>query len=184
MTAHDIRIYGDPILRRKADPVVNFDEELKALAEEMFEVMFDADGIGLAATQVSIARAFLVIGMPQDDEAPPKRLFFANPEITEGRGETPFEEGCLSIPEVRSEVIRPEWIRVRYQDLDGKPMELEADGLLARVLQHEIDHLNGILFVDRLTPARKALLKKQLDKLAEETRAKAGDLKELAKTVV
>jgi len=166
MSAHDIRIYGDPVLRRQTEPVEHFDAELKSTVEEMFEVMFAADGIGLAAPQVNISKAFLVIGMPRENEEP-ERLFFANPEILETRGESAFEEGCLSVPGVREEIIRPEWIRLKFQDLEGKEHTLETDGLLARVLQHEVDHLKGILFVDRVTPARKVLLKKPLQQLAE-----------------
>lgn len=166
MSAEDIRIYGDPVLRKKAAPVEAFDDQLKSQVDEMFRVMFEAEGIGLAAPQVNILRAFLVIGMPRENQEP-ERLFFANPEIVETRGESAFEEGCLSIPEIREEVIRPEWIRLRYQDLEGNQKELETSGLLARVLQHEIDHLNGILFVDRITAARKSLLKNDLKKLAQ-----------------
>ena len=166
MSADDIRIYGDPVLRKKAKPVMEFDGRLKAVAQEMFETMFEAEGIGLAAPQVNIPKAFLVIGMPRENQEP-ERLFFANPEILESRGESSFQEGCLSVPGISDEVIRPEWIQVKYQDLEGQEHVLEDGGLLARVLQHEIDHLNGILFVDRLSPARKALLKNSLKKLAE-----------------
>ena len=167
MSADDIRIYGDDILRKKADPVVEFDDELKATVEAMFETMFEAEGIGLAAPQVGISKAFLIIGIPREDQEPEK-LFFANPVIEETQGESHFDEGCLSVPGITADVIRPEWIRLRYQNLDGNVCVIEDNGLLARVLQHEIDHLNGILFVDRLTPARKSLLKNDLKKLADE----------------
>jgi peptide deformylase len=166
MKIEPIRIYGDPILRRKADPVEHFDDELQAIVDRMFEVMLRADGIGLAAPQVGISRSFLVIGMPKENEEI-ERLFFANPRIVETAGSSPYDEGCLSVPGIRAEVIRPEWIRVKYQDLDGSEKVLEDGELLARVLQHEIDHLNGILFVDRISPAKKALLKKTLQKMAE-----------------
>lgn len=166
MSADDIRKYGDQVLRKQAEPVEVFDDNLKSTVEEMFEVMFQADGIGLAAPQVNISRAFLVIGLPRENDEP-KRLFFANPEISETRGESAFEEGCLSIPGITEEVIRPECIHLTYQDIDGKKCTLQTDGLLARVLQHEIDHLKGILFVDRISPARKILLKNSLQKLAE-----------------
>lgn len=169
MSSDDIRIYGDKILRKKAEPVKVFDEELRRTANEMFDAMFDADGIGLAAPQVGISRAFLVIGMPKEGENP-VRYFFANPVILESQGESPFQEGCLSVPGISEEVIRPEWIRVKYQDIEGKEHLLETDGLLARVLQHEIDHLYGILFVDRISPARKLLLKNELKKLTDEKR--------------
>jgi peptide deformylase len=167
MSADDIRIYGDDILKIKTEPVVEFDDELKATVEAMFETMYEAEGIGLAAPQVGISKAFLIIGMPREDQEPEK-LFFANPVIEEARGESHFDEGCLSVPGITADVIRPEWIRLRYQNLDGNVCVIEDGELLARVLQHEIDHLNGILFVDRLTPARKSLLKNSLKKLADE----------------
>ena len=168
MTAEDIRIYGDPVLRLEAKPVEVFNDELKSTVEQMFETMFDADGIGLAAPQVGISQNFLVIGIPQEGEEP-ERFFFANPEILETRGESTFEEGCLSVPDIRADVVRPEWIKVKFQDLEGKNLIIETDGLLARVLQHEMDHLKGILFVDRLTPARKTLVKNDLQKLANKS---------------
>lgn len=172
MTAEDIRIYGDPVLRLKAEPVEDFNDELKTTVEQMFETMFDADGIGLAAPQVGISRNFLVIGVPLDEGEEPERFFFANPEIVETRDESSFEEGCLSVPDIRADVVRPEWIKLKYQDLEGQEKILETDGLLARVLQHEIDHLNGILFVDRLTPARKILLKNDLQILVEKSKTR------------
>jgi peptide deformylase len=176
MTTCDIRIYGDPVLRQKAAPVTVFDDQLKASAEEMFTTMFTADGIGLAATQVNILQAFLVIGMPHEDKDQPlERFFFANPEIIETRDEAAYDEGCLSVPGLKAEVIRPEWIRVKYQDIEGNPQELETDGLLARVLQHEIDHLNGILFIDRISVARRFLMKKELEKLAESAPGKSRE---------
>ena len=167
MTTDDIRIYGDDSLRKIAEPIVVFDDRLKETVEEMFEVMLEAEGIGLAAPQVGISKAYLIIDMPRENEEP-ERLFFANPKLLETRDESPFNEGCLSVPDISEEVIRPEWIRLNYQDINGTEQALETGGLLARVLQHEIDHLNGILFVDRLSPARKALLKNELKKLAEE----------------
>ncbi|MFH1863175.1 MAG: peptide deformylase, partial [bacterium] len=134
MSDYRIRIYGDSVLRKKAAPVEVFDDELKEVVAAMFDTMFAAEGIGLAAPQMNISKAFLVIGMPRENQEP-ERLFFANPQILETSGESSFEEGCLSVPEVRAEVIRPEWIRVTYQDLEGKEHELETNGLLARVLQ-------------------------------------------------
>ena len=106
MTVDDIRIYGDPVLRKKAARVEAFDEGFKALVEEMFPIMFEADGIGLAAPQLNISKAFLVIGMPRENQEP-ESLVFVNPEILEARGEGTFEEGCLSLPGIREEVVRP-----------------------------------------------------------------------------
>jgi peptide deformylase len=175
MTTCEIRIYGDPVLRQKAAPVTAFDDQLKISVEKMFATMFAADGIGLAATQVNILQAFLVIGMPADEkDQEPVRFFFANPEIIETQGDAAYDEGCLSVPGLKAEVIRPDWIRVKFQDIEGNPQELETDGLLARVLQHEIDHLNGILFIDRISTARRFLMKKELEKLADSAR---GDSK-------
>jgi peptide deformylase len=167
LTPDDILIYGDPVLRKKAKHLEKFDDELRAIVESMYEVMLEADGIGLAAPQVNISESFLVIGMPREDDDI-DRLFFANPDVLETRGECRSKEGCLSIPEVSEEVTRPEWIKLRYQDINGTEHILETEGLLARVLQHEIDHLNGILFVDRISPIRRALLKRALKKLMEE----------------
>jgi len=166
MAADKILIFGDPILRLKAEPLTDFDDRLKETVEEMFDTMFEADGIGLAAPQVGISKRFLVIGLPREDDDP-ERLFFGNPEITETNGESSYDEGCLSVPGIRAEILRPEWIKLKYNDLDGNEKVIETDGILARVLQHEIDHLNGILFVDRLSTAKRALLKKTLQKMAE-----------------
>ncbi|MBU0518250.1 peptide deformylase [bacterium] len=166
MTAEEILIFGNPTLRKNAAPLTVFDDSLKATVEEMFTTMIEADGIGLAAPQVGISKRFLIIGMPREDDEI-ERLFFANPEVVAMEGESEYDEGCLSVPGIRAEILRPEWIRFRYQDIDGNQLELEDGGLLARVLQHEIDHLNGILFIDRLSPSKRSLLKKTLQKMAE-----------------
>jgi peptide deformylase len=160
-----ILIYGHPALRVKCEPVREFNEELRELAADMFLTMTQNEGVGLAASQVDRTIMLLVVGLPQPDSEELIKLVAVNPVIEETRGTWDHEEGCLSIPELRDMVTRPEWIRLRYQDLDGAPQVLEADGILARVLQHEIDHLNGVLFIDHLSLVRRALMKRKLKEL-------------------
>lgn len=157
--------YGHPTLRVKCEPVTAFNEELRRFTQDMFRTMIEGEGVGLAASQVDRTIRLLVIGVPQKDTDELFKLVVINPVIEEKRGAWDYEEGCLSIPELRDVVTRPEWIRLRYQDLDGKEQMLEADGITARVLQHEIDHLNGVLFVDHLSPIRRALMKRKLKEL-------------------
>lgn len=164
----DIITYGHPTLHHRAEPVMVFDEELKKLADDMFETMYRADGVGLAAPQINVPLLFLVVSVPREHDEP-LRMAMANPRIVETRGQWEYEEGCLSVPDIRDMVTRPEWIRVEYQDIEGKAQSLETGGLLARVLQHEIDHVNGVLFVDRLTPARRIRWETALKKLAKES---------------
>lgn len=168
MAVRPITIYGHPILRQNTRPVENIDDALHTLVDDMIETMRAADGIGLAAPQVSESVRVCVVNMElveEANEASPKA--FVNPEILASDGTSTMEEGCLSIPDIREEVQRPERIRVRYQDLEGKQHEEEIDGLLARVLQHEIDHLDGVLFVDRMPQVKRKLLSKKLKKLAD-----------------
>jgi peptide deformylase len=164
MGKEDIITYGHETLRLKAKPVEVFGEELRHLADEMYQAMHAADGVGLAAPQVNRSIHFLIMAVPQET-GEPLRMQMANSRITETRGSFEFEEGCLSIPDIRDMVTRPEWIRVEYQDIEGEARTIEADGLLARVIQHEIDHINGVLFVDRLTPARRARWDSALKKM-------------------
>jgi peptide deformylase len=161
--------YGHPTLRVKCAPVTEFNDDLKELAESMFITMMEADGVGLAASQVNIRLQLLVVAVPQKDTEELLEMAVVNPEIIESRGVWEHEEGCLSIPDIRENVTRPETIKLRYQDLNGNPQVLEASGMMARVFQHEIDHLNGIMFVDRVSPIRRALLKGRLKDLARET---------------
>lgn len=141
--------YGHPTLRQKAKPVLRFDKSLKALAEAMIETMHKADGIGLAAPQVGKSMSLFVVDISAIEKGH-QPMIFVNPEITETSGSCAYHEGCLSVPGVSSEVIRPEKIKLRYADLDGNFHEGVADGILARVIQHEYDHLQGVLFVDYL----------------------------------
>ncbi len=145
-----VHTYGDQVLREKAKPVKRFDDALKELAEKMIVTMHKEDGIGLAAPQIGKSVAMFVVDIsPIKKEAEP--IVFVNPEIIETYGTCPYKEGCLSIPGISAEVFRPEKIRIRYQDLEGKVYEGVAEDILARVIQHEYDHLNGVLFVDYLS---------------------------------
>jgi len=172
-----IRKYGDPILRQKAAQQTTFEAALQQQAEDMIETMREAKGIGLAANQVGMPNALCVVEVGLVIEGAEPRAF-VNPAIAATAGETvSYEEGCLSIPDVNDDVERPNQIRVRFQDLEGVSHEEEFEGMLARVLQHEIDHLNGIFFVDRLGPLRRKLLSKKLKELAEQTQRELAEEK-------
>ena len=153
--------FPDPRLRKKAVPVDHVDDELRALIDDMFETMYAAPGIGLAATQVDVHRRLLVADVSSDKSAP---HVFINPVIVEKDGETVTEEGCLSVPGYYEEVKRAEHIRVRYLDRDGRECEDDLEGLLAVCVQHEIDHLDGKLFVDYLSEAKRSRIRKKLEK--------------------
>ncbi|NOX89610.1 MAG: peptide deformylase [Calditrichaeota bacterium] len=152
-----IRYIGDPVLRKKGEPVTVFDKALQEFAEEMIEIMHVEDGIGLAAPQIGISKQILVTDASEliDGEYP---RVFINPELIETFGESVMEEGCLSIPGVREEVSRPERIILKFQNERGETFTEEYSDWMARILQHEIDHLNGILFVDRISPVKRRLL--------------------------
>ena len=145
MSILDIRVLGDPVLREDTKPVTAISDDLRRLARDMFETMHVAKGIGLAAPQVGRTERMAVV---QVDE---HRLVIINPEVVHSEGKAKAEEGCLSIPDIYGDVERPEKVRVRALDLEGKEFEVEADGLFARCLQHEIDHLHGKLFLDYLS---------------------------------
>jgi peptide deformylase len=152
-----IRYIGDPVLRKKSEPVVEFNEELMEFIKEFSHIMYKEDGIGLAAPQIGISKQILAIDVsPVDDEG--ELEVFINPKILEFSGESTVEEGCLSIPNVREEVTRPEKIKLEYQDKDGNTYIREFEDWPARVLQHEIDHLNAVLFVDHISPLKRQLL--------------------------
>lgn len=161
MAKLDILEFPDPRLRLKAQPVETFDADLQKLADDMLETMYEAPGIGLAATQVNVQKRLLVLDVSETRDAP---LVFVNPELLETRGTEVCQEGCLSFPGVYADVQRKDWIRVRAQDAAGKSFELETDGLLAVCIQHEIDHLDGKVFVDHLSPLKRALLLRKLEK--------------------
>ncbi len=162
----EILLYGDAGLRRKSEPVDTFDDPLRELADAMTRAMIRENGIGLAAPQVGVARRMLV-AQPGGSHGI-KVYTLVNPEFTFlSRERDSFHEGCLSLPDILADVDRPVRLTVRYQDLDGNEQELEDDGLLARIIQHEADHLEGILFVDHISMLRRKLLAKKLRALSK-----------------
>ena len=154
--------FPDPRLRTVAKPVTDFDDELKQLIDNMFETMYEAQGIGLAATQVNVHKRLLVIDLSENKDSP---QVFINPEFEVIDDEpAEYDEGCLSVPGFYETVVRPASIRVKAQNPDGEPFELEASGLLATCIQHEIDHLNGKLFVDYLSALKRNRIRSKLEK--------------------
>jgi peptide deformylase len=174
MTKLAILEYPDPRLRTRAEPVTRFDSAVQQLAENMLETMYDAPGIGLAATQVNVHRRILVADVSQDHDSP---LVLVNPQILNADGTEVTEEGCLSVPGVFDQVERAGRVRVRAQDVHGKAFEMDADGLLAVCIQHEIDHLNGKLFVDYLSELKRSKIRKKLDKERRQRTADAGPVR-------
>ncbi len=160
-----ITTYPDPVLREECTPVTQFDDALKQLAADMAETMYASDGIGLAAPQVGIAKAFIVLDVASAEERGKEVLSLANPKIVANDGTIEFEEGCLSLPELTVPMKRSATVTVAAQDLDGKTIEVHAEGLLAIVLQHEIDHLHGRLLVDYLSPLKRPGVVRKLKKL-------------------
>lgn len=160
----------DPRLKTVSTPVETFDDELRTLVADMFETMYDAPGIGLAAIQVGVPKRVLVIDLQEqeDEEGKPIKAprVFINPEILDPSAEQSlYNEGCLSVPDQYAEVERPASIRARWQDLDGKVQEEAMDGLMATCLQHEMDHLEGILFIDHLSRLKRQMVLKKLEKM-------------------
>lgn len=154
----------DPRLREVSKPVDTVDDDLRALMDDMLETMYDAPGIGLAAIQVGVPKRVIVMDLAGEGEEPEPR-YFVNPEILNPAAETkPYEEGCLSVPEFYEEVERPESCTVKYLDYHGEPQVLEAEGLLAVCIQHEMDHLEGILFIDHLSRLKRERIMKKLKK--------------------
>jgi len=167
MSLLKIHHYPDPVLKQKAAPITSFDAELHQLAGNMLDTMYAAPGVGLAAPQVGISRRLIVLDCsPKEGERQP--LVAVNPEIVSREGECCEEEGCLSVPEYYAKVVRSEQVRVRFQDLEGTSREIEASGLWAICFQHEIDHLDGLLFVDRLSPLKRSLFRKKYQKIIEQ----------------
>jgi len=163
MAVREILIIGDPILTKKAEPVDAVDEEIVRLAWDMVETVHAAPGVGLAAPQVGVGKRIIVVDISVGDNEDDLHVL-VNPEITAREGEAVSEEGCLSVPDVREKVARPYWVKVRGLDLEGRPVEVEGEDILARALCHEIDHLDGILFVEKLSPLKRALIKKRFKK--------------------
>ncbi|RDJ25011.1 peptide deformylase [Bosea caraganae] len=167
MAIRPLVILPDAVLRQVSAPVEAVTPEIKALAADMLETMYDAPGIGLAAIQIGVPKRVVTIDLAKTDEEEKTPIVFVNPEITWSSEEmNTHEEGCLSIPEYYEEVDRPARVKVRYLDLDGKQQEIEADGLLATCIQHEIDHLNGVLFIDHLSRLKRERVTKRFAKAA------------------
>jgi peptide deformylase len=161
---HEIVKYPDPVLSKAGQPVTVFGDKLKTLVEEMFESMYEAHGIGLAAPQIGLSQRLTVIDL-SFRKNPEEKIVLVNPEIIEREGKQYEEEGCLSLPEIREKVNRAAHVKVRAQDVEGTWFEIEGDELLARAFQHEIDHLDGILFLDRLSRLKRDLLVRKIKKL-------------------
>jgi peptide deformylase len=161
----------DPVLKTKCTPVPVVDDEIRTLMDDMLDTMYAAPGIGLAAPQIGVTKRVIVVDVSEKDE-PNAPLCLANPEIVWKSDETaPHEEGCLSLPDLYADVERPVAVKVRYLDRDGAQQELEADGLLAICLQHEIDHIDGVLFVDHLSALKRNMFLKKMVK-AKKVRAR------------
>ena len=161
MTKLVILEYPDPRLRTKATPVAVFDEALRRLVDDLLETMYGAKGVGLAASQVDIHKRLLVLDVSETRDQP---MVLINPQILSAEGRVPGEEGCLSLPGIYDKLERAARIRVRAQDRDGKPFEIDAEGMLAVCIQHEMDHLEGKLFVDYLSELKRQLIRRRLQK--------------------
>lgn len=166
MSLRPILHFPDPRLRLKAVPVVDFDQNLQTLIDDMFETLYEGNGVGLAATQINVQQRVIVVDTSDDYKQP---QCFINPEIISRDGIEESKEGCLSVPNVYEAVKRAEKIQVKAFDRHGKPIEFEADGLLAICIQHETDHLDGKLFIDYLSPLKRKFIQKKMDKLRRET---------------
>jgi peptide deformylase len=166
MSKLQILHFPDPRLRNRAEPVDEVDESVRELVDDMFETMYDAPGIGLAATQVNVAKQVIVIDVSENKNSP---LCLINPEILARDGIEEMEEGCLSVPGIYEKVSRAEQIRVKALDREGEVFELDTDGLLAVCIQHEMDHLEGKLFVDYLSEMKRQRIRKKLEKLRRQT---------------
>ncbi len=165
----DIVLYPEPVLRKEADPVQAFDDELERIVQAMYQRMFDSHGVGLAAPQVGLRQRILVINEDSNPDEPENNVTLINPRIVSLDGEkTTWEEGCLSFPEIYAEVVRPDRCTVEAFDLRGEPLRREFSGFLGRIVQHEFDHLQGILLVDRMSPADKLKNKVALEELIAE----------------
>ncbi|HTO91032.1 MAG TPA: peptide deformylase [Candidatus Sulfotelmatobacter sp.] len=165
MPIRAVRLYGDPVLRQRAAEVTEFDGTLKALLDEMRETMKAYNGVGLAANQIGVLQRVAVVDVPRED-GPRERYVLINPVIESRSGTIRGEEGCLSIPGIWEDVTRSKKIRVSARNEQGQPFELEAEDYLSRAIQHEVDHLDGVLFVDRLSALKRQFLRRPLEALA------------------
>ena len=173
MALRDIIILPDKRLRSVSKPVVAIGDEIRTLVADMFETMYEAPGIGLAAIQVGVPSRVIVMDLSKREAEAEPRVFI-NPEITWSSEEKSlYEEGCLSIPEVHEDVERPARVKIRYLDLEGKPHEEDVEGLFATCIQHEVDHLNGVLFIDHISKLKRERITKKFTKVAKRAE-KAG----------
>src|ERR1700734_323947 len=161
---HEVVKYPDPVLSKPGETVTEFNADIERLVEEMFDSMYAAQGIGLAAPQISISQRITVIDV-SFKKNPEEKIVLINPEIIESEGKQVEEEGCLSLPEIREKVSRASKVKVRAQDVKGEWFEVEGEELLARAFQHEIDHLDGVLFIDRLSRLKRDLVIRKMKKL-------------------
>ena len=169
MAIRPILWHPDPRLKKPCAPVERVDDEVRALMEDMLETMYDAPGVGLAAPQVGVLRRVVVMDVVKDEEAPREPLRLVNPEITWASDDlSVYEEGCLSIPDEFADVERPAQVRVAYLDETGEAREMDCDGLLATCIQHEIDHLDGKLFIDRIGPVKRSMITGRMKKRKRE----------------
>ncbi len=167
MAIRRIHTWPDDVLRQKAAPVQDFGDELQRLIDDMLETMYDAPGVGLAAPQVGVSRRLFVVDVSSKSD-PDQLIVLANPELFEAEDEVEGEEGCLSVPDYSAKVRRARRVAVRGRNRHGHPVEVRGEELVARALQHELDHLDGTLFIDRLSPFRREIAKKKLKKALAE----------------
>lgn len=170
MAVREILTYPDELLRTPAEPVAEVDDEIRQLVEDMAETMYAAEGVGLAANQIGVLKRIFVIDIAGEDE-PSDLKVFINPEILEAEGSQSMTEGCLSFPGAREDIKRAEQVRVRALGVDGKPFELEATGLLAVAIQHENDHINGVLMIDKVGPIARRKIGRQMARARQEATA-------------
>ncbi|MFV0360037.1 peptide deformylase [Tropicimonas sp.] len=169
MTLRPILLHPDPRLKKVCDPVSDLSDELRVLADDMLQTMYDAPGIGLAAPQIGVTRRLIVLDCVKEEGAAPRPLIMFNPEILASSDErNVYEEGCLSIPDHYAEIERPAGVTVRWIDRAGDERQEDFDGLWATCVQHEIDHLNGVLFIDYLKPMRRHMITRKMQKLKRE----------------
>lgn len=165
MAVRPVRIYGDPVLRQKAKDVTSFDDSLRALVADLFDTMKAYNGVGLAANQVGVAQRVFVVEVPIEGGGS-ERIVAVNPTLDARTGRESGEEGCLSMPGLYEDITRATALRLRALDAHGQPFERRVEGFLARAIQHEADHLEGVLFTDRVSPLKQQFLRRQLDALA------------------
>ena len=165
MAVRPVRIYGDPVLRQKSAPVTEFDDSLRSLVADLYDTMEAYNGVGLAANQVGVAQRVFVVDVPQEDGSR-ERFAVVNPVLEKREGHEKGEEGCLSMPGITEDVVRALSLRLKAVDEFGKPIDRRVEGYLARAIQHEADHVDGVLFTDRLSIVRRQLLRRTLDALS------------------